>query len=152
MANTLRVEYKGTNVGKIYFTDIDKRGQLGGSVEGNYNAGQDQYIMWGETKVLQLTDDVLYSMSTGVLKYFSTSTSSTVFSDHNGAPLTLTEGAYTSADESPRQDLGDTGSTRFSDTYMEKLSNDKYTTGLGPVSDGSGGYTGGETGYYFGNV
>ena len=141
MANTLRVQYNGTNVGKIYFTDIDKRGQLGGSVEGNYNSGQDQYIMWGETKVLQLTDDVLYSQANGVLKYFSTEASSTTFSSHNGAPLALTEGAYTSADEVPRQDLGDTGGTRFSDEYIAKLANDKYSTGAA-----------GATGYYYGNA
>ena len=141
MANKLRVQYNGTNVGKIYFTDIDKRGQLGGSVEGNYRAGQDQYIMWGETKVLELTDDVLYSMANGVLKYFSTAASSTTFSTHNGAPLALDEGAHTSADEVPRQDLGDTGGTRFTDTYMEKLANDKYSTGAA-----------GATGYYYGNA
>lgn len=152
MANKLRVEYFGTNVGKIYFTDIDKRNQLGGSQEGNYQGGQDQYIMWGEVKILELTDDVLYSMAKGVLKYFSTNASSTVFSTHNGPPLTLNESTYTSANEVPRQDLGDTGGTRFSDTYIAKLANDKYTTGLAPVSDGAGGYTGGETGYYFGNA
>jgi hypothetical protein len=141
MANTLRVAYTGTNVGKIYFTDVDKRNQLGGAQEGNFYGGQDEYIMWGETKVLQLTDSVLYSMSKGVLKYFSTASSSSVFSDHNGAPLTLTEGAYTSAHEVPRQDIGDTGSSRFVDSYMDKLSNDKYSTGAA-----------GATGYYYGNA
>lgn len=141
MANTLRVQYNGTNVGKIYFTDVDKRNQLGGAQEGNYQGGQDQYIMWGETKVLQLTDDVLYSMTNGILKYFSTASSSTVFSSHNGAPLALTEGAYTSANEVPRQDLGDTGGTRFANDYMTKLANDKYSTGIA-----------GATGYYYGNA
>lgn len=141
MANKLKVEYFGTNVGKIYFTDIDKRNQLGGSQEGNYQGGQDQYIMWGETKVLELTDDVLYSMSKGILKYFSTAASSTVFSGHNGAPLVLTEGAYTSANEVPRQDLGDTGGTRFADAYIAQLANDKYSTGAA-----------GATGYYYGNA
>jgi hypothetical protein len=141
MANTLRVQYFGTNVGKIYFTDVDKRNQLGGAQEGNYQGGQDQYIMWGETKVLQLTSDVLYSMIKGVLKYFSTEASSSVFSDYNGAPFILTEGAYTSADEVPRQDIGDTGTSRFIDSYMEKLANDKYSTGLA-----------GSTGYYYGNA
>lgn len=152
MANTLRVQYFGTNVGKIYFTDVDKRNQLGGAQEGNYNGGQDQYIMWGETKVLQLTDDVLYSMAKGVLKYFSTAASSSIFTAHNGAPLVLNEGPHTYADEVPRQDIGDTGSSRFVDSYIDKLANDKYSTGLGPVSDGAGGYTGGETGYYYGNA
>ncbi len=141
MANTLRVQYFGTNVGKIYFTDVDKRNQLGGAQEGNYQGGQDQYICWGETKVLQLTDDVLYSMAKGVLKYFSTAASSSVFTDHNGAPLILTEGAYTSANEVPRADIGDTGSSLFSDAYMSQLANDKYSTGAA-----------GATGYYYGNA
>jgi hypothetical protein len=141
MADTLRVQYLGTNVGKIYFTDFDKRSQLGGAQEGNYISGQDEYIMWGETKVIQLTDNVLYSLAKGVLKYFSTAASSTIFTDHNGAPFVLTEGAYTSADEVPRQDIGDTGSSRFTDTYMAQLSNDKYTTGAA-----------GSTGYYYGNA
>ena len=136
MANTLRVQYFGTNVGKIYFTDVDKRNQLGGSQEGNYYGGQDEYIVWGETKVLQLTDSVLYSMTKGVLKYFSTEASSTVFSGHNGAPLVLTEGAYTSADEVPRQDIGDTGSSRFIDAYMDQLANDKYSTGAAGSTGG----------------
>lgn len=139
MANTLKVEYFGTNVGKIYLTDVDKRHQLGGSDEGNYIGGQDQYIVWGEVKVLQLTDDVLYSMSKGVLKYFSTEASSSVFSN-NGSPLTLTEGSYTSADEVPRQDIGDTGSSIFRDAYMEQLADSRWGTGAS-----------GETGYYYGN-
>lgn len=148
---TLKVKYCGTNVGKIYFTDVDKRNQLGGAQEGNYNGGQDQYIMWGETKVLQLTSDVLYSYAKGVLKYFSTASSSSIFTAHNGAPLFLEVGNFTSADEVPLQNVtGDTG--RFTDDYIAKLANDKYSTGLGPVSNGAGGYTGGETGYYFGNA
>lgn len=141
MANTLKVEYLGTNVGKIYFTDFDKRNQLGGAQEGNYIGGQDQYIMWGETKVFQLTDNVLYSMAKGVLKYFSTASSSAVFTAHNGAPLLLTEGAFTSADETPRQDIGDTGVSRYTDDYLAKLANDKYSTGAA-----------GATGYYYGNA
>jgi len=141
MANTLRVAYLGTNVGKIYFTDVDKRSQLGGAQEGNFNCGQDEYIMWGETKVLQITDNVLFSMAKGVLKYFSTTSSNATFSARNGAPLVLTEGSYTSADEVPRQDIGDTGTSRFTDTYMDKLSNDKYSTGAA-----------GSTGYYYGNA
>jgi len=140
MANTLRVRYLGTNVGKIYFKDIDKRGQLGGADEGKYIGGQDQYIIWGETKILQITDDVLYSMAGGTLKYFSTESSSEVFSDNNGAPLVLDEGSYTSANESPRSDIGDTGTSRYVDSYMEKLADAKWGTGLS-----------GETGYYLGN-
>lgn len=138
----LRVRYIGTNVGKIYLTDVDKRNQLGGAQEGNYYGGQDQYIMWGETKILELTGDVLFSYSKGVLKYFSTDASSSVFTAHNGAPLVIDDGtAYSSADEVPRQDIGDTGTSRFIDTYMDKLANDKYSTGLA-----------GSTGYYYGNA
>lgn len=141
MANKLKVEYLGTNVGKIYLTDIDRRLQLGGAQEANYNGGQDQYIIWGETKVLELTDDVLYSMASGVLKYFSTASSSTVFSGNNGAPLTLTEGGYTSANEVPRQDIGDTAGGRYTDAYMTRLANAKWApTGVAGV-----------TGYYYGN-
>jgi hypothetical protein len=141
MANRLKVEYLGTNVGKIYFTDVDKRNQLGGAQEGSYHGGQDQYIMWGETKILELTSDVLFSLAKGVLKYFSTAASSTVFTAHNGAPLVLSEGTFSSANEVPRQDIGDTGSSRFVDAYMDQLANDKYSTGLA-----------GATGYYYGNA
>ena len=129
MANTLRVRYFGTNVGKIYFSDIDRRHQLGGAPEGgNYKAGQDEYIVYGETKVLQLTDDTLYSMTDGVLKYFSTAASSSTFTT-SGAPLLLDESTYTKADEVPRQDLGDTGTTRFTDAYMARLADQKFATG-----------------------
>jgi len=138
MANKLRVRYLGTNVGKIYFSDIEKRHQLGGADEGQYLGGHDQYIIWGETKVLELTSDVLFSMSDGILKYFSTDASSSGFV--NGAPLVLDEGAYTKADESPRQDLGDTGGTRYDDDYMDRLADAKWGTGAA-----------GDTGYFVGN-
>lgn len=139
MADTLKIEYFGTNVGKIYLTDIDRRRQLGGADEGRYIGGQDQYLVWGEVTVLQLTDDVLYSMSEGVLKYFSTESSSSIFAN-NGAPLTLNEGSFTKADEKPRQDIGDTGSSVFRDSYMDKLADAKWGTGAA-----------GDTGYYYGN-
>jgi len=129
MVNTLRVQYFGTNVGKIYFSDIDRRHQLGGAPEGgNYKAGQDEYIVYGETKVLQITNDVLYSWTDGVLKYFSTAASSTTFTTH-GAPLILTEGTFTKEDEIPRQDIGDTGTGRFIDSYMARLADQKFATG-----------------------
>lgn len=137
---TLTVKYTGTNVGKIYFSDVDRRHQLGGAAEGgNYLAGQDEYIQWGETKVLQLTDDVIYSQINGVLKYFSTDASTTAFV--NGAPLTLVPGTDTSVDEVPRQDIGDTGAGRFIDSYMATLGLQFYSTGLA-----------GATGYYYGNT
>ena len=140
MANRLRVRYIGTNVGKIYFSDVEKRLALGGAQEGNYHGGQDEYIIWGETKVLDLTSDVLSSMTRGVLKYFSTDASSTSFV--NLAPLALDEGAYSSVHEVPRTDLGDTGGTRYEDTYMTRLQDAKW----GPTG------TAGATGYYYGNV
>ena len=65
----LKVKYFGTNVGKIYLGDVYKRHQLGGSPEGQYLAGQDEYIIWGETVVLELTSEVLFSMSNGTLKF-----------------------------------------------------------------------------------
>ncbi len=140
MANTLKVSYLGTNVGKIYFTDVDRKRQMGGAPEsGNYKSGQDQYIVWGEVKVLQLTDDVLYSMTNGVLKYFSTVSSSTAFL--TGAPLVLAEGAFTAADEKPRSDIGDTGTSRFRDSYLANVLEGKYSTGAV-----------GATGYYYGNT
>lgn len=154
--NQLKVEYFGTNVGKIYLSDIDMRGQMGGSREGNYYGGQNEYIVWGETKILQLTGDVLYSQAKGILKYFSTLTSSDVFSLYHGAPLILTEGTYAYTDEIPLQDVpGDTG--RFTDTYMAILALDNWGTGIAPgvAVTGSGftgtGYTGGDTGYFLGN-
>lgn len=137
--NQVMVKYYGTNVGKIYFSDVDRRRQLGGAPEGRYIGGQDEYIIWGEVKILELTGDVLFSMKQGVLKYFSTEASNSVFA-HNGAPLTLIEGTYTSADEVPRQDIGDTGTSRFTDAYLAILGNDKY----GPTG------VAGATGYYYG--
>lgn len=142
MANKLRVEYFGTNVGKIYLSDCTKRLALGGSKEGDYYGGQDRFIVWGETVVLEITDDVLFSMAQGILKYFSTAASSSQFATC-GAPLVLTEGAYTSANEWPRKDIGDTGTSLYTDDIMAKLANDQAGITGAPVS--------GETGYYVGN-
>lgn len=141
MANKLKIEYNGTNVGKIYLSDVMKRLALGGSPEGNYYGGQDSYIVWGQTLVLEITDDVLFSMAEGVLKYHSTDSSTTAFV--NGAPLTLTEGVYTSADEWPRRDVGDTGTSIYTDDIMAKLANDQSGITGAPAS--------GETGYFVGN-
>lgn len=141
MANKLRVEYLGTNVGKIYLSDVGKRLGLGGAQEGDYLGGQDSYMIWGETRVLDLTSEVLLSQASGILKHFSDATN-TDWSTKNGAPLTLTEGAYTSANEVPRRDLGDTSGTRYADSYITRLANDKYQpTGASGV-----------TGYYYGNA
>lgn len=141
MANKLKIEYLGTNVGKIYLSDIGKRLGLGGGQEGDYNGGQDAYLIWGETLIIELTGDVLLSQSQGILQHFS-DTANTDWSTKNGAPLTLTEGIYTSADTYPRRDLGDTGGTRYSDDYMTRLANEKWApTGASGV-----------TGYYYGNA
>lgn len=132
MASQLLVKYLGTNVGKIYLSDIGKRYGLGGDREGDYknSSGQDKYIVWGESKVLQESGEVLMSYATGVLKFFSTEASSTVFTT-NGAPLTIVEGPYTLANEVPRSDIGSTGTGRYSDTYMAILANPLYgPTGL----------------------
>jgi hypothetical protein len=141
MANKLKIDYFGTNVGKIYLTDCTKRLALGGAKEGAYNEGQDRYIVWGETVVLEITDEVLFSMAQGILKYFSTTASSTLFTT-NGAPLVLTEGAYTSANEVPRRDFANTG--LFDDAYITSvLANDQYAP--------AGATGAGCTGWYVGN-
>lgn len=138
----LRVQYFGTNIGKIYLSDLQRRRQLGGAPEGpSYTAGQDEYMIWGETRVFELSSDVLFSQLNGVLKFFSTTASDTRFAV-NGAPLTLDENTYTVADEYPRVDLGDTAGTRYSDSYMSRLADDKW----GPTS------AAGATGYFYGNA
>jgi len=139
MSDQIRIRYIGTNVGKIYLSDIEKRLGLGGAQEGNYRGGQDQYIIWGETIILQKTGDVLMSLATGILKYFSTADSA-VFP--TGAPLTIdSDAAYTYLNEVPLRDVtGNTGI--YTDEYMARLANDKYApTGIA-----------GATGYYYGNV
>lgn len=139
MSDQIRLQYNGTNVGKIYLSDIEKRLGLGGAQEGNYKGGQDQYIIWGETVVLQKTGDVLMSVASGIIKYYSTANTA-VFP--TGAPLTVdSDAAYTSLDEVPLRDVaGDTG--RYTDAYMSRLANDKYApTGIAGV-----------TGYYYGNM
>jgi hypothetical protein len=138
----LKVEYFGTNVGKIYLSDCTKRLALGGSKEGDYLGGQDRFIVWGEVVVLEVTDDVMFSVAQGILKYFSTAASSSQFTT-NGAPLVLTgPGAYTSADEVPRRDFANTG--LFDDAYITTvLANDHYAP--------SGATGSGCTGWYVGN-
>lgn len=141
----LTVKYFGTNVGKIYLNDLLRRRQLGGALEGpSYTAGNDEYIVWGETISLPMTSDVIASRASGVLKFFSTLASSTVFA-HNGAPLVLEEANYDPTIEFARRDLGDTGYTRYSNAYMSELAN--------PLWDGSTGSpkAAGATGYYYGN-
>jgi hypothetical protein len=122
----LRIVYNGTNIGKIYLSDIGKRYGLGGDMEGDYTSGtgQDRFIIWGETVILNKSGTVLRSWASGVLKFFSTAASSTSFI--NGAPLTINDGTYTSADEIPRKDIGVTSGSRFSDAYLAILANDKY--------------------------
>jgi hypothetical protein len=133
----IRVQYFGTNVGPIYLSDTGKRLALGGGQEGGYGQGQDQYIMWGETVIFQATGEVLMSEAYGILKYFSAAPASGAWI--NGAPLVLTSGSYTSANEVPGRDYtGDTGI--FTDDYLSKLANTRYSTGAA-----------GATGYFYGN-
>lgn len=138
--NQVQIVYKGTNVGKIYLSDVRQRLGLGGGQEGDYNGGQDQYIIWGETLILNKTGEVLMSWTDGVLKYFSDSTK-TEWSTRNGPPLTITEGDFAKTLNDPLRDV--TGSTgRYTDDYLTRLQNARYqVTGLA-----------GATGYYYGNV
>jgi hypothetical protein len=149
---TVTVKYFGTNVGKIYLSDIDRRHQLGGAPEGgNYKAGQDEYITWGQVKVLQLTDDVLYSRLNGVLKYFSTLASSIIFNSQ-GAPLTIVDGTDDVTNEVPRGDYSNTG--LFDDRFIQNVLTPNYSTGVkGTLGTGATGYyINGTTGYNYGNV
>lgn len=143
--NQIRIRYLGTNVGKIYLSDVGKRLGLGGGREGGYGFGQDQYIVWGETLILQATGEVLMSAVDGVIKYFSSSPASGAWI--NGAPLVVDFGDYTSASDNPLRDVsGSTG--RYTDTV------------LGILADGKQGITGGlayspssgSTGYFYGNT
>lgn len=140
MSDYIRVRYLGTNVGKIYLSDVDKRLGLGGAQEGGYNKGQDRYITWGETVVLEETAEVLNSLAKGVLKYYSTPNSD-VFK--TGAPFVIdSDSAYTLADENPRRDLG-AGKGLFTEDYLAKLSNDKWAPANKELGD---------TGFYYGNI
>ena len=145
--NNLKVSYLGTNVGKIYLSDIGKRLGLGGAQEGNYTYGQDEYIVWGETKILDIVGEVVSSMSSGILAHFSNA-ANTSWSTLNGPPLTLTVSTYTVLDAVPSQIFmtgtgGGTGTNfEWSDEYLAILANDKYA----PTT------TAGATGYYYGNA
>ena len=144
--NQIRIRYLGTNVGKIYLSDVGKRLGLGGGREGGYGYGQDQYIVWGETLILQATGEVLMSAADGVLKYFSSDPSSGAWI--NGTPLLIDFNDYTSASDNPLRDVtGDTG--RFTDTVLGILADggkQGITGGLAynPAS--------GATGYFYGNT
>ena len=145
--STLTVKYLGTNVGKIYLSDCGKRLGLGGAQEGNYYGGQDEYIIWGEIKVLDLTGDVVSSQSSGILAHFSDATN-TDWRTKNGAPLVCTVGSDTKRAEKPSELFmtGTAGGTGldflWSDEYLTRLANDKYA----PTT------TAGATGYYYGNA
>jgi hypothetical protein len=146
--NNVEISYVGTNVGKIYLSDLGKRLGLGGSQEGNYYGGQDEYIIWGEIKVLDLTGDVVSSMSNGILAHFSDATN-TSWSTKNGAPLVVDTGSvYLSIAQKPSQQFmtGTAGGTgldyMWSDEYLARLGNDKYAPST----------VAGATGYYYGNA
>lgn len=144
--NALKVSYFGTNVGKIYLSDIGKRLGLGGAQEGNYTYGQDEYIMWGEVKILDIVGEVVSSMSSGILAHFSDPTNPS-WNNLNGPPLILDVGTHTKLESVPSQIFltgmgGGTGlSYEWSDEYLTQIANDKYA----PTT------TAGATGYYYGN-
>jgi hypothetical protein len=142
--NQIRIRYLGTNVGKVYLSDVGKRLGLGGGQEGGYGYGQDQYIVWGETLILQATGEVLMSAANGVLKYFSSAPTSGAWL--NGAPLVIDFNDYTSASDSPlRAVSGATG--RYTDTVLSALAGNKNgITGGMSYSPSAG-----ATGYYYGN-
>jgi hypothetical protein len=73
--NRIKIQYIGTDVGKIYLTDINKG---------------ESYILHGEVLLLDEKDDISRSLSSGVLKYFSTVESSEFFG--TSAPLCITVG------------------------------------------------------------
>jgi len=142
--NQIRIRYFGTNVGKIYLSDVGKRLGLGGGQEGGYGYGQDQYIVWGETLILQATGEVLMSAADGVLKYFSSAPTSGAWL--NGAPLVIDFSDYTSVSDVPLRDV--TGATgRFTDTVLSVLAGNKngLTGGMAYAP------AAGATGYYYGN-
>ena len=156
--SSLKVSYIGTNVGKIYISDVKKRLGLGGAQEGDYTSGQDEYIIWGEIKVFVLTGDVLTSATNGILNHFSTANAS--WSALNGPPLVLDVGTHNAYEQLPSvffmtgttaytgtnftiPGLGGTGLNYvWSDEYLARLSIDEYApTGIA-----------GATGYYYGNA
>ena len=79
---TTAVSYDGTDVGKIYLSDIGQRNQLGGG-QGIFSIGQDQYLSSGEDATFVSTSDVMLSASatsdrTGVIKRYEDAGSFTV--------------------------------------------------------------------------
>lgn len=158
-SGALQVSYLGTNVGKIYFSDVKKRLGLGGAQEGDWIGGQDEYIIWGETKLLLLTGDVQTSATSGVLAHFSDPTN-TSWSTLNGAPLILTVTDYSTLNlikqvpsiyfmTGPSSTVGGTGlGYVWSDEYLARLAIDEYAPA--GVHSPTGAWAGG-TGYYYGN-
>ncbi len=160
--NSLKISYVGTNVGKIYFSDFDKRLGLGGAQEGNYTGGQDTYIVWGEIKVVQLTDQVIESIQNGVLAYFSNPNNPS-WSALNGSPLVMDVAAHTNYENYPSIYFL-TGTVGFSGisglpltglgyfgTGMDYAWSDQYLANV--LSNPQYAPTGiaGATGYYYGN-
>ena len=157
----LKVSYLGTNVGKIYLSDLGKRLGLGGAQEGNYTSGQDEYIIWGEIRTYDLTGDVISSLSSGILAHFTDATNAS-WSALNGPPLIAADGtgvSYSQRAEKPSvlfmtgvgtggTGMGGTGlDYMWSTEYIARLANDKYA----PATGVSGALRSGETGYYYGN-
>jgi len=80
---SVKVEYSGTDIGRIYLGDVGQRNQLGGG-KGLYAIGQDQYISKDQTATLIGTSDVAMSSGyagndrTGQIKYYEDNSTFTV--------------------------------------------------------------------------
>jgi hypothetical protein len=67
---TTSINYNGTNVGSVYLRDVGQRNGLGGG-RGIYVLGQDRYLSFGQTATLLSTDQVMGSVTSGVIKKMS---------------------------------------------------------------------------------
>jgi hypothetical protein len=65
--STVIVRYDGTNFGRAYLSDVGKRRQLGGAVEGVSTLGQDQYLSYGQDTTFVRTSQVMLSIDKGVI-------------------------------------------------------------------------------------
>ena len=80
---SVKVEYDGTDVGRIYLGDVGQRHQLG-TGKGLYTIGQDRYISKDQTATFIGTSDVAMSAGyagadrTGQIKHFEDINSFTV--------------------------------------------------------------------------
>ncbi len=80
---SVKVEYSGTDIGRIYLGDVGQRNQLGGG-KGLYTMGQDRYISKDQTATFVGTSEVAMSYlhagndRTGRIKYYEDNSTFTV--------------------------------------------------------------------------